>query len=185
MIQNRQLLAKYFADLGFTKGAEIGVCRGQYSRVLLESIPGLTLYGVDPWYSISRTAKERGHRHSCHKQTLSNLASWIESGQFIILRKFSMEALADIPDESLDFVFIDGDHRYEFVKDDIAGWEKKVRKGGIVSGHDYYIFHSRLVGVVDAVNDYVKENNIDLLLTARDPYNPDRDSRRPCWYFIK
>ena len=49
-----------------------------------------------------------------------------------------MEALNDIPNESLDFVYIDGNHHFKYVAEDICGWSKKVRKGGIISGHDYF-----------------------------------------------
>ena len=49
----------------------------------------------------------------------------------------SVEMAESYEDDSLDFVFIDGDHRYEFVKADIEAWVPKVKSGGIVSGHDY------------------------------------------------
>jgi hypothetical protein len=48
-----------------------------------------------------------------------------------------MDALEGFPDNSLDFVFIDGNHSFPYVAEDIFYWEKKVRPGGIVSGHDY------------------------------------------------
>jgi hypothetical protein len=54
-----------------------------------------------------------------------------------MLRKTSMEAVADIPDESLDFVYIDGLHNFKDVAHDIWEWSKKVRVGGLISGHDY------------------------------------------------
>jgi hypothetical protein len=55
------------------------------------------------------------------------------------VRKFSMDALAQFEDDSLDFVYIDGNHRLPWVLDDICGWMIKVRAGGIVAGHDYYV----------------------------------------------
>jgi hypothetical protein len=42
-----------------------------------------------------------------------------------------------LPDEYLDFVYIDGDHKYEEVKRDIECWFPKVKKGGCIGGHDY------------------------------------------------
>ena len=60
--------------------------------------------------------------------------------------------------ESLDFVYIDGNHHFDFVMQDIIEWSKKVRAGGVVSGHDYYRF--RNAGVVDAVNTYTHAHQI-------------------------
>ena len=49
----------------------------------------------------------------------------------------SVQMASSYEDDSLDFVFIDGDHRYEMVKADIQAWLPKVKSGGIISGHDY------------------------------------------------
>jgi len=48
-----------------------------------------------------------------------------------------MDALHYFRNESLDFVYIDGDHAFRYVAEDIYEWNWKVRKGGIVAGHDY------------------------------------------------
>jgi len=48
-----------------------------------------------------------------------------------------MEAVEDFKDESLDFVYIDGHHGFRYVAEDLCEWTQKVKKGGIVSGHDY------------------------------------------------
>jgi hypothetical protein len=54
-----------------------------------------------------------------------------------MVRKKSMDAVKDFEDESLDFVYIDGHHGFKFVTEDIWEWSKKVKKGGVISGHDY------------------------------------------------
>ena len=72
----------------------------------------------------------------------------------------SAEAVRWIPDDSLDFVFIDGNHSYENVLEDITEWTKKVKPGGIVAGHDYKEDKVNNYGVVEAVQKYTKENNI-------------------------
>jgi len=68
-----------------------------------------------------------------------------------IVRKLSTDAAMDFGDESLDFVYIDADHSYNAVKEDIAAWAPKVRRGGIVAGHDYYYTRAGNIGVIAAV----------------------------------
>lgn len=143
------------------------------------------MYGIDNWSANAESHKQRNKDDQAYNETLDNLKTYIDSGQFIIIRKTSMDALINIPDGSLDFVFIDADHTYDAVKEDINGWTPKVRFGGIVSGHDYYEFGSGKGGIIPAVDEYVKENEYSLQLTNWDKKNPDRDSRQPCWFFIK
>ena len=54
------------------------------------------------------------------------------------LKMPSLQAVQQFADESLDFVFIDGSHEYEDIKKDIVAWLPKVKRGGILAGHDYY-----------------------------------------------
>lgn len=65
------------------------------------------------------------------------------------IRKTSLEAASMYEDESLDFVFIDAAHDYENVKQDILAWLPKVKKGGVIAGHDY----SSFPGVRQAVDE--------------------------------
>ena len=57
--------------------------------------------------------------------------------KFKIIRKSSKGAIKQFPNRSLDFVYIDADHSYKECKWDISHWMKKVRVGGILSGHNY------------------------------------------------
>jgi predicted O-methyltransferase YrrM len=69
----------------------------------------------------------------------------------------SMEALKKFEDGSLDIVFIDGNHRYKHVYDDIKGWLPKIRKGGYLCGHN---FSEKNIGVVKAVNELLDSNKV-------------------------
>lgn len=64
----------------------------------------------------------------------------------------SLEALPLFKPESVDMVFIDADHTYEAVLADIRGWRGKLKKGGILCGHDYDPDHP---GVMRAVQEEV------------------------------
>lgn len=181
-MKNRTELAKYFASLGFKVGAEVGACFGRYSKILCENIPGLQLTAIDSWDTKENTRREEDLGVSGEQTTRDLLAPYGAK----IIRATSMEALAQVEDGSLDFVFIDADHSYKCVQEDIREWSKKVRVGGIVSGHDYYVFPgSGNRGVVDAVDEYCRANGIELLTTDWDKKNPVRDDRQPCWYYIK
>lgn len=67
-----------------------------------------------------------------------------------IMRCTSMEALNSFGDDSLDFVYIDGCHQYEFVYEDIDGWFRKIHGDGIIGGHDIFNYDD----VAQAVSDW-------------------------------
>jgi len=132
-------LTELFNELGFKVGAEIGTSKGRYAKWLLLRVKGLKLYCVDPWeiyddyveYNNKETKETCDNFFEQTKERLDGLNA-------VLIRKFSMDAVKDFEDNSLDFVFIDGNHSFEYAVEDIAKWEKKVRIGGIVSGHDFW-----------------------------------------------
>lgn len=133
----RQQLAELFAELGFKIGVEIGVRDGSYSLALMQTIPDLKLYGIDPYLP------HAGYRDITRQQTFDAYEAQAHAKldsypNYKFVKEFSMDALEGCPDNSLDFVYIDGDHCFEEVTKDIAGWSKKVKPGGIISGDDYF-----------------------------------------------
>jgi hypothetical protein len=151
---SRETLPEIFAELGYKVGAEIGVRRGEYSRILCVGIPGLKIYCVDPYTPFGRSYNTEAKQARALKLAKSNLEGF--NAEFVI--KTSEDALLDIADNSLDFVYIDALHDYENVLKDIVGWSKKVMPGGIVSGHDFH--YEGIDGVAAAVKDYVRDYNI-------------------------
>jgi len=176
-MKSRIELAAYFKDRGLVKGAEIGVADGRYAKILCENIPDLKLFCVDPWcvYTSWRTQE---YQDNAFAQAQEKLKGY--NVQFI--RKTSLEASLEIEDNSLDFVFIDGSHEFDYVMTDIIVWSRKVRKRGVVSGHDYCHFTNS--GVIEAVNKYCEIHRIELNLIGRNPDN-HKDDRQPTWWFIK
>ena len=74
-------------------------------------------------------------------------------------------------------------HLYDSVMLDIILWGRKVREGGILSGHDYYK-NRDVVQVIRAVNDYVKEHKIPLYITDCRVVETSGD-KSPSWFFVK
>jgi len=173
-------LIEYFAQLGFKTGAEIGVAKGRFSEVMCQKIPGLKLYCIDTWgvYPGNR----RGGNTARHEANYAIAKDRLAKYDCQIIRKMSMEAVKEFEDGSLDFVFIDANHDYKYVLEDITEWSKKVRIGGIVSGHDYYNFHHS--GVIEAVLAYASNHLIKPYLTSKNN-SPIRDERQPCYWWIK
>jgi len=152
----RDHLAKLFHVLGYKTGAEIGVAGGHYSETMSLANPGVHILCVDPW------AKYRGNRQSRNnagqEETYRNAQERLAPYNVTFCRMLSAPAAETVPEESLDFVYIDGNHQYDYVKQDLELWGRRVRSGGIIAGHDYYSFLNN--GVIRAVDEYVAEHGI-------------------------
>lgn len=140
-------------------GAEIGVFRGEHAKQLLENLDIKKLYLVDlykcyPQYEAS--AEILGGLGKARKEAKKELEEHMSKIAWLIER--SETAVKKFSDGGLDFVYIDGNHAYRFVKQDVGLWSKKVKKGGLVGGHDYDERH----GVIPAVTDFAVKNKVDI-----------------------
>ena len=182
-INSRIELAEYFNKLGFKRGAEIGVCTGRYSRILLEKIDGLHLMGVDPYVPYKGYTDFR--KQSTHDTNLALARqATADFPNYTLVLAFGHDAAQWVGEGVLDFVFIDGNHQYDDVKQDIEDWAPKVRKGGILSGHDYYNFKSGRGGVVQAVDEFAAKHGYEVNSTGWTE-GAHRDDKQPDWYIIK
>ncbi len=185
---SRNDLAQLFFDLGFTTGAEIGVYRGKFTETFAKK--GLKIHAIDPWIGYKGSGRSeqkqdmQDYNYECAKKALAPYPNCT------IIRKTSMDALADFEDESLDFVYIDGDHRFPFIAQDLFAWSRKVKKGGIVSGHDYFNTRpgaSNVMCQVGAIVDaFVKAFGIEnFYIFGEVRASPDKYDRIPSWMYIK
>lgn len=76
-------------------------------------------------------------------------------GHYRYIKSGSSAAAQHFADGSVDFVFIDANHTYQFVKDDVNAWLPKVKKGGIIAGHDYNAPHEVKQAVDEIFGDRV------------------------------
>jgi len=165
-------------ELGFTRGAEIGVWKAGYSLQFCKEAPNMHMLCVDSW--AQHDGWDDGKASSQDKIDEAYLIATqvLAEKNATIVRSFSSDAAAQVPDGSLDFCYIDGNHAYEHVLMDLIDWAPKVRAGGILAGHDYRIFPEKpYIQVVPAVLAYTAAHQITpWFLTAAD--------RNPSWMWV-
>jgi predicted O-methyltransferase YrrM len=161
-IKKRTELCKLFNKLNYEFGAEIGVGEGEFSAEIASACPGLTLFSIDPWKEyLDPNAKKKYNFKYQKFQDKRRAKAVLLLGQYpncTIIEKSSMEAVREFKDSSLDFVFIDANHGFNYVMSDIIFWSMKVKSGGIVACHDYHWFKGPHVR--EAVDVYLKCHNI-------------------------
>jgi hypothetical protein len=136
-INSRNELPDFFIKMGYKVGAEIGVYKGEFTEKLCKA--GLKIYGIDPYITYDNYRKHP--QELPYEEMYQSVLNLLVPYNFTLLKKTSIDALEDIPDDSLDFVYIDGNHSIRYVIEDIYEWNKKVKVGGIISGHDYFNDH--------------------------------------------
>ena len=143
-------------------GAEIGVYKGQFSKKIKQARPDIRHYMIDPWKPYAdRNSRGKltnfGKGLTTTEEMLDVMKQAISVAldyDCIVIPAESLKAVEMFEDNSLDYVFIDASHEYEDVKADIEVWSPKVKKGGIVGGHNYK--DKTYPGVTKAVDEFFK-----------------------------
>jgi predicted O-methyltransferase YrrM len=144
---------------------EIGCWKGMSSAFMAveiaNSFKNIDFYCVDTW----KGSKEHIDINSPHfeAQCLEENGIYdifIENMQSVIdyikpIRLKSIDAAQQFEDGFFDFVFIDGSHEYEDIRDDINAWYPKVKSGGLLAGHDYI-----WLSVKRAIDEFADNNNL-------------------------
>lgn len=165
-------------------GAEIGVCGGEHALSLLKTLDIKTLYLIDPYtmrpdyedgklhYGIDQATLDEAEKSA--KELLKDYEDKI-----VWIKKTSSYAFYDLYNTSvkLDFVYIDGDHAYDSVYDDLDNYIDLLTEQdiGVIGGHDFYNgFQKEHNGVIDAVTDWVIAN----------PHCVGLKVELPDWWFV-
>lgn len=164
-------LAILFRDRGCKAIAEIGVERGLYTEVLCRQNTEATVYAIDAWRPYP------GYREHVTAEKLERFygeaVERVRPYRCEVLRGWSERVVQDFAPQSLDAVYIDGNHQFSHVVADITAWAPKVKPGGIVAGHD---FGRTSVGQVQqAVDGWCAEHGLDYYVLTGD--------KSPSWYW--
>ena len=139
------------------------------------------LHLVDPWRQLSNysdIANLPDNEQEANLQATRSRLSRFQS-RVCIHRALSSQAVVFFEDQSLDFVYLDANHSFEAVQQDLRDWYTKVRRGGILAGHDF--LDGKLpegdFGVASAVTTFGSEENLVIELTDDPPWRS--------WFVLK
>lgn len=159
-------LQEHFKDKKDLVGVEVGVYLGHNAFNVMKNLPIEKLYLIDPYMPWIEKGKlhdlpelERKARHRVKPY----------NDKLIWIKKTSFDAVNDIPN-GIDFVYIDGNHDYEYISKDIELYYPKIKSGGVIAGHD---FNTCFLGIVKAVIDFSKKNSLQL------------QGKEVDWWFVK
>lgn len=144
--------------------AEVGVYKGEFSEHILKIVRPSKLYLIDPWYYETSSEYERTwyggkigvnqtHMDSLYESVQRKFAREIAQGTVVIVRAKSGDALRSFAPEALDWVYIDGNHSYEYVREDLELSLRAVKRGGFLAGDDYHLNGWWGDGVTRAVDE--------------------------------
>ena len=132
-VEDLRSLARLFTELEFKEGVEVGTNRGKFASFVCTVNPMLHLTCIDPWITYEGNSVSQETQDAVYKYAVKHLAKF----NITIMRKTSMEAVQLFSDSSIDFVYIDGNHAFDYVLQDIVQWAAKVKNDGIILVHDY------------------------------------------------
>lgn len=143
--------------------AEIGVLKGDYADLIC-SRPISELHLVDPWVSILDVADRwhavpQGKMDEYKTEVINRFAG---NDKVKIIEKYSIAAASDFEDNSIDWLYLDANHSYDFVRADLNAWWPKIKPSGFLCGNAYAdnTFQVDILdfGVVPAVDNFLEQN---------------------------
>ena len=140
--------------------AEIGVAGGHFTKQILTTWPTCSrLFAIDCWGPFEGNHLTSDDQEQRFRQVTEDFSG---HSNVTIVRKYSLAAAAGMPNESIDFIYLDADHSHSAALLDLRSWLPKLKKNGIMAGHDYYDG----CGVKSAVDQFGTENGLDVRSTT-------------------
>jgi len=146
------MFLKQHFKTGDLVGLEIGVGAGENALNMTQELPVKKLFLIDPYVPYLEHGRQLNYqgKDRTAKDKLGNF------NETVFIRKPSNEAHDDIT-EPLDFIYIDGNHNYVNVKQDIENYYPLLKKGGVIGGHDY--LHRKVLEVCQAVDEFRQQHS--------------------------
>ena len=177
---NRMELLKMFPRKSI--GMEVGTGDGNYTATMIKVVQPKCLYTVDSWrfwdasvygkrYEPLETIQMRNKVRETYPQqqeeakqvVMSKFAKEIAAKQLIVMHMTSVQALNQLADNTLDWIYLDGCHLYEVVLAELFCAQRVVKPGGFISGHDYCHDLRWEDGVIIAVDEFIEAGLVEMI----------------------
>lgn len=181
-IKSMQDIPDFLIETGLNNNlCELGVFEGAGIKTLVKSNPKL-LIGIDLWQDDNNWAVTDGMTQSKMDENYREALQLLELYPAVqYIKDYTTNCADKFEDEYFDFIYVDADHSYEGCEADLINWWPKVKRGGILSGHDYFEAASKYkFGVIQAVDEFRINNSIsdvDFYVTP--------EEYAPSWFIIK
>jgi signal peptidase I len=153
-----------------SRGIEIGVLGGDWSKLLIEKLNPTELYLVDTFYSNDYPQQKRFTKKT-HESYIKN--EFAKYGDNVKIKKgLSWDILDQLPKNYFDWIYIDAAHDYKSVKKDLEKAYSCLKDDGIIIMNDYIMydhFTKENYGVVKATNEFMIDNDFEMLYFALHP----------------
>lgn len=147
--------------------AEIGVWQCKNAKKLYEYCKPSEMVLVDIWKTIKKRGDEKNRSKQIWEQYYQKALGFAKSHDNItVIRGESVKTSKTFEDHYFDIIYIDAGHSYESCLADLNAWYPKIKPGGILCGHDYNENKSKRYGVVKAVDEFKKKNNLEIFMLS-------------------
>lgn len=155
---------------------EIGVHKGEFSKMILSELQPEKLFLIDPWeIGYDKNDKQTYDSglptaystENDFKFVFNQFYDEIRKNKVVMRADYSYNIVNDFPNNYFDFVYIDSCHLYNAVKADLNMFLPKLKENGLLCGHDYFkgvIEHGLIFGVVEAVDEFCIEKNFEMII---------------------
>lgn len=164
-----QYCSKFIPENSVT--CEVGVAEGFYSQIVLDSLQPSKIYLIDLYQHSSP------HNEYLPENHFSYITNKFKNNSRVFIKKgLSWDMLNTLESDSLDYLYIDGDHSYKSVQNDIQAAYRVVKSGGVIQFNDYTTFspvENMRYGVLNAVNEFIQKYSPEVLGISldKDGYN--------------
>lgn len=143
---------------------EIGTYKGENAKDILKNLDIKKLYCVDPYAEYDDYEHDGACNGISRAEKIAHNNLKMFGNKVLWIKDYSSAAADYFNNESVDFIYIDGNHEYSYVKEDIEKYYPKLKNGGIMAGHDI----EGWPGVVKAVSEFCVNNNINFNIKLPD-----------------